>query len=80
MDVPHTPMGVSQMAALASVSDCRLLAKNPLKLPGRFRCRVSALLMTEDGWEAEWRVSSRGGAGWHVWAPPRTGCPCPATV
>jgi hypothetical protein len=44
------------MSILESVSECRLLAKNPLKLPGRFRCRVSALLMTEDGWRAEWRL------------------------
>jgi hypothetical protein len=34
---------------LGSISECLLLAKNPLKLPGRFWCRASALLMTDDG-------------------------------
>jgi hypothetical protein len=41
------------VAALGSISECLLLAKNPLKLPGRFWCRASALLMTDDGWKED---------------------------
>jgi hypothetical protein len=39
-----------------SVSECRLLAKNPLKLPGKFQDRDDCPLMTADGWLSEWRV------------------------
>jgi hypothetical protein len=38
------------MTVSGSVSECRLLAKNPLKLPGKFQDRDDCPLMTADGW------------------------------
>lgn len=39
--------------ALGSLSECRLLARNPLQRQGRFRARASDPLMTGGGWIAD---------------------------
>jgi len=45
------------MTAAGSIAGCRLLARNPLKLPGRFQDRDDCPRMAESGWFAEWLVS-----------------------
>lgn len=42
---------------MGSLAECLLLARNPLKLPGRFWDCVEPLLMTADGWKGEWLLT-----------------------
>lgn len=49
---------------MGSVAECLLLATSPLKLPGEFRDRAVAPLMSGDGWIPGWRVQKlHHGAG-----------------
>lgn len=41
---------------MGSVSECRQLARIPLKLPSSYQDRESARLMARIGWFAEWQV------------------------
>jgi hypothetical protein len=40
---------IREMAATGSLAECRLLARNPLKLPGRFQDRGDCPLMAGEG-------------------------------
>jgi len=51
--------GDKNTAGKGSLSEWRLLARNLLMLPGGFRGRPMAPLMTGDGWRAERPVSAR---------------------
>jgi hypothetical protein len=65
LEIARKPFG------MGSLSEFLLLARNLSKLPGGFRDRAQARLMTEDGWKSEWPLNAfvLGLAAGHVaWA------------
>jgi len=52
-----------EMSQTGPLSECRLLARNPVKLPGGFRVRPPAPLMTGCGWLAAAAAGAREARG-----------------